>query len=32
MISHPHRTLFVHIPKCGGQSVEHAFLNALSLT
>jgi hypothetical protein len=32
MISHPHRTLFVHIPKCGGQNVEHAFLNALSLT
>lgn len=32
MISHPHRTLFVHLPKCGGQSVEHAFLNDLELS
>lgn len=32
MISHHHQTLFVHIPKCGGQSIEHAFLTALGLT
>ncbi|PWK55123.1 sulfotransferase family 2 domain-containing protein [Roseicyclus mahoneyensis] len=32
MISHHHQTLFVHIPKCGGQSIEHAFLNAMGLT
>lgn len=32
MISHHHRTLFVHIPKCGGQSIENAFLAALGLT
>jgi hypothetical protein len=32
MISHHHRTLFVHIPKCGGQSIETAFLEALGLT
>lgn len=32
MISHPHRTIFVHIPKCGGQSVEQAFLDDLGLT
>ncbi len=32
MISHHHQTLFVHIPKCGGQSIEHAFLKALNLT
>lgn len=32
MISHEHRTIFVHIPKCGGQSVETAFLNDLSLS
>ena len=31
MISHPHKTLFVHIPKCAGQSVETAFLNDLGL-
>ncbi len=29
MISHPHRCIFVHIPKCAGQSVEHLFLDAL---
>lgn len=32
MISHSHKTVFVHIPKCGGQSVEQAFLNDLRLT
>lgn len=32
MISHSHRTLFVHLPKCGGQSVELAFLNDLGLS
>jgi len=32
MISHPHRTVFVHIPKCGGQSLETAYLADLGLT
>ena len=31
MISHHHRTVFVHIPKCGGQSVETAFLTDIGL-
>ncbi|MDN3526633.1 sulfotransferase family 2 domain-containing protein [Halomonas sabkhae] len=31
MISHHHECLFVHIPKCGGQSVEMAFLKDLGL-
>lgn len=31
MISHAHRALFVHIPKCGGQSIEHFFLRAQGL-
>lgn len=31
MISHQHKTVFVHIPKCGGQSIEFAFLNDLGL-
>jgi hypothetical protein len=32
MISHHHKTIFVHIPKCGGQSIEHAFIDDLNLT
>ncbi len=32
MLSHHHRTIFVHIPKCAGQSVEMAYLNDLGLT
>lgn len=32
MISHYHRTIFVHIPKCGGQSIEHIYLNELNLS
>lgn len=32
MISLAHRTVFVHVPKCGGQSVELAFLRDLGLT
>lgn len=31
MISHRHKTLFVHIPKCGGQSIEDMFLSDLGL-
>jgi len=31
MISHPHRCIFVHIPKVAGQSVESFFLNLLGL-
>lgn len=31
MISHHHRTVFVHVPKCGGQSIEQAFLADLGL-
>lgn len=32
MISHHHRTVFIHIPKCGGQSIEQAFLSDLGLS
>lgn len=32
MISHKHRCVFVHIPKCGGQSVEHLFVQENGLT
>lgn len=32
MISRKHRTIFVHIPKCAGQSVEMAFLADNDLT
>ena len=31
MICHHYKCVFVHIPKCGGQSIEHVFLNALGL-
>lgn len=31
MISHVHKTVFVHVPKCGGQSIETAFLTDLGL-
>ena len=32
MISHEHKTVFIHIPKCGGQSVETCFLDDLGLS
>lgn len=32
MISHQHKCIFVHVPKCGGQSIEHMFLGDLGLT
>jgi hypothetical protein len=31
MISHHHQAVFVHIPKCGGQSIETLFLDDLGL-
>lgn len=31
MISHNHKCIFVHIPKCGGQSIENIFLEANGL-
>ena len=31
MISLFHETIFVHIPKCAGQSVEQAFLSDFEL-
>ena len=31
MISFPHKTIFIHIPKCAGQSVEETFLNDIGL-
>lgn len=32
MISHHHKCVFIHIPKNAGQSIEHVFLNDLSLS
>ena len=32
MISHSHRTIFVHIPKNAGQSIENMFLSDLGLS
>lgn len=32
MISHAHRTIFVHIPKAAGQSIERTFVARLGLT
>jgi hypothetical protein len=32
VICHQYRCIFVHIPKCAGQSVEHIFLKAVGLT
>lgn len=32
MISHHHKTIFVHIPKCGGQSIEMMFIKDVGLT
>ena len=32
MISHKHKCVFVHIPKCGGQSIEDAFIKENGLT
>jgi len=31
MISHHHKALYVHVPKCGGESIELAFLADLGL-
>ena len=31
MISHHHQAIYIHIPKCAGQSVEMAFLKSLGL-
>lgn len=32
MVSHPHRCIFIHIPKAAGQSIETAFLQSLGLS
>lgn len=32
MISHSHKTVFVHVPKCAGQSVEQVFTDDLGLS
>lgn len=31
MLSHHHKTIFIHVPKCAGQSVETTFLNDVGL-
>lgn len=32
MISHKHKSVFIHIPKCGGQSIEDCFIKENGLT
>ncbi len=32
MLAHEYKTIFVHVPKTGGQSIELVFLNKLGLT
>jgi hypothetical protein len=32
MISHSHKVIFIHVPKCAGQSIETIFLKDLGLT
>lgn len=32
MICHDYKCVFIHIPKCAGQSIEHLFLKLLNLT
>ena len=31
MISIKHKTIFIHIPKCAGQSIEYLFLKDLGI-
>jgi len=31
MLDHHHQCIFVHIPKCGGSSIEHVFLQLVGL-
>jgi hypothetical protein len=31
MICHPYRCIFIHVPKCAGQSIERVFLEAVGL-
>ena len=32
MISHKHKCIFVHVPKCGGRSVQNVFIQDSGLT